>query len=371
MTYNSFLDTYFSTRWFGYGVPALLVILYGVFRKQLIDNKKNKFTWHIIYLAVPFVFAITYALINPIFWGWGNPLEVDQIKFEKGKLYVLDYTLSGGGRNVGPEQCERLHILDPQTGVKQIRFRVGDQGEFVGVHGDSVCVARYNDVAYFSNSTGHLFAVYNTESLPKYYSQLSAGINNYMWGDGRNIMEISAMNGTNWNLYTATGHLVSTDTKSDNEPREEYVPTNKLSIHEREVRIDNGPGANTFLELSGVNENQYKRFIVDRHDSILNPDLFFLDGMPVGLDIQDSCFFVLHYETLTKEKFMLSCISLDGKKQLWQIKQSDLNPTFKFPDSVSPSVEADEANHRLFFNVGTEVFAVNMKDGKLLWRTKL
>lgn len=371
MTYNSFLDTYFSSKWFGYGVPGLIIIVLAIFKKRLYDEKKNKFVWMATFYALPFLLAITYALINPIYWGWGNSLEVDQIKFEQGKLYVLDYTLSGGGRNTEAEQCERLHVLDVNNGAKQIRFRVGDQGEFVGVHGDSVCIARYNDVAYFSNATGHLFAVYDRETLPKYFPQLAAGVDNYIWGDGRGVMEINALDGTNWNLYTATGTLVSDDKQKKDGPREEYVPTHLLSIHEREIRIDDGPGATTFLELDGVNENQHKRFIKNRNDSILNPDLFFLDGMPFGLDVKDSCFFVLHYETLKKEKFLISCISLDGKRLLWQIKQSELNSTYKFPEPVLPTTEADEANHRIFFNVGTEIFAANMKDGKILWRTKL
>jgi hypothetical protein len=296
---------------------------------------------------------------------------IDEIHLEKGKLFVLDYTLSAGGRNSDPMACERLHILDPVNGEKKLRFRVGDQGRFVGVHGDSVCVARYNDVGYFSVTNGNLFSVYSRETLPGLFKELSSGVDNYMWGDGRNIMEINALDGTNWNLYTKTGTIYSADKKPKTDSRPPYVPTYKLSIHEREIRIDDGPGANVYLELDGVNENQHKLFIKNEHDSILNEDLFFLDGYPFGINLKDSCFYVLHFETLKKEKFLISCISLDGKRKLWEIKQSDFVADYKFPDPIVPCVEADAENGKIYFNIGTEIFAVTMKDGKLLWRTKL
>lgn len=369
MSYNSFLDTYFSSLWFGYGLPFALLLFLVVFWKKIYRQKEYTLWMRGINIGIPFVLIMLSALINPIYWGYGHPRAIDDIRIMNGKLIVKDFIMSYGSRYSSGDAYSRLHLLNPGTGEKNIRFPVGNYARLIGIHGDSICVSRYNDAAYFSIKSGHCFVVYNTETLPKLFPQLSSGINNFMWGDDRRIMEISAMDGTNWNLYTPTGQIVSTDKKdTDNK---EYTPTNKISIHQNEIRIDNGPGANVLLKLHGENGNQHKLFVSDRHDSIINEDMFFLDGKLAGLSIKDSCFFILHFESLKKERFILSCVSLNGRTKLWELKQTAFNPTFIYPEDYSPTIYTDPETGKLFFSIDTEVFAVQLKNGNLLWRKKL
>ncbi|HET6991229.1 MAG TPA: hypothetical protein VFJ43_07900 [Bacteroidia bacterium] len=371
MSYNSFLDTYFSSKWFGYGIPLLVMIILIVFAKKIYRQKEYTFWMRTVNIAIPFALAMISALINPMYWGYGKPIAVDKISFMNGKLFVEDYIASYGSRYASGDAYSRIHVFDPETGTKKIRFLVGNAADLIGMHGDSLCVTRYDDAAYFSADNGHLFTVYNKETLPKLFPELSSGVNNFMWGDERSMMEISAQNGTNWNLYLKSGRIYSSDKKSMANSQSPYVPTYKLSINEREIRIDDQPGEGVLLKLDGLNENQHKLYIMNDHDSILNEDLFFLDGRPVVLDLKDSSFFILHYETLKKEKFLITCMSLDGKRKLWEIKQSDFNPDFNYSEPFLPKVGADEKSGKLFFSIDKEIFAVNMKDGKLLWRTKL
>jgi hypothetical protein len=371
MTYNSFLDTYFSSKWFGYGVPLLVMIILIVFGKKIYRQKEYTFGMRIINTLIPFALAMISAMINPIYWGYGKPEAVDKISFMNGKLYVQDFIASYGTRYASGDAYSRIHILDPETGTKKIRFLVGNDADLKGLHGDSLCVTRYDNAAYFSIKDGHQFVEYNRETLPKLFPELSSGVDNFMWGDYRSVMEISALNGTNWNLYLKSGTIYSTDKKKNDNENHPYIGTNEISIHEREIRIDDQPGDDVLLKLDGQNENQHKLYIMNKQDSILNPDLFFLDGRPVVLDLKDSCFFILHYETLEKKKFLITCMSMDGKRKIWEMKQQDYNANFDCSEYSLPQVGSDEKSGKLFFSIDKEIFAVNMKDGKLLWRTKL
>ncbi len=370
MSYNSFLDAYFSSQWFGYGIPVLLMIILIVFGKKIYRRKEYTLWMRAINIGIPFLLIMVSALVNPIYWGYGRPVAIDDIRIANGKLFILDHIMTAGSRYDSGDPCSRIHILDPETGEKKVRFPVGYDGDFIGVHGDSLGISRYNDVAYFSIENGHLFTLYNRETLPKLFSQLSSGVDNFGWGDGRNIMEVTSLDGNNWNIYTQTGKIFPANVDVD-VPKKKHVPSNKLYLHDNSIMVDDQPINSELLEVEGKNGNQYQKYICNNRDSILNDKLVFLCGQTVGINQKDSTFFILHYETLKKEKFILTCVSLDGKRKLWEIKQSTFNPTYIYHDYYSPRVNTDEHRGKLFFSIDKEVFAINMKDGQLLWRTKL
>lgn len=373
MTYNAFLDTYFSSVWFGYGVPLVIMIVLIVYGKKIYRQKEYTLWMRAINIAIPFGLAMMSALVNPMYWGFGNPQAIDEIRVMDGKLIVMDHVMTYGSRYSSGNAYSRIHVLDPETGIKKIRFPVGCEAELIGMHGDSICVNRYNDAAYFSVVNGHCYTTYNRETLPKLFPQLSSGVENYGWGDGRSVMEITATDGSNWNLYLKTGHLFSTD-KSDSGKKDQKTPiaqTRKLFIQNDEIRIRTEHSDESILELNGKNGNQHRKYIVNHHDSILNQDLVFLDGMLAGLNEKDSCFLILHFETLKKEKFILTCLSLDGKRKIWEIRQSTFNPTYFYPDYYSPHVFMDVQNGKVFFSIDKEVFCIQSKDGKLRWRMEL
>ncbi len=367
MSYNSFLDTYFSSWWFGLGVPLVFMLILIVFSKQIYRRKDYTFGMRTINIAVPFVFAITSALINPMYLGYGHPAAIDEIRMINGRLIVMDHILTLGTRGADPDAYMRVHVLNAENGSKIIRFPAGNGARLIGIHGDSLSVARFNDVAYFSVTNGKQYVVYNTETLPKLFPELSTGVDNFMWCDDRNIMEMSSNDGKKWDLFTATGKLITEDAKR----AKSKIATYNIYIESREIRREEETGDKVIVQLSGKGENQNQMYVTNREDSILNENLIFLVGLPVGIDIKDSCFFILHYETLKKERFILSCVTLDGKKVVWEIKQTQFNADYTYPEVYAPHVGVDETSGKVFFSIDKEIFAVNIKDGKLLWRTKL
>ena len=69
----------------------------------------------------------------------------------------------------------------------------------------------------------------------------------------------------------------------------------------------------------------------------------------LAINQKDSSFLILHFETTKKEKFILSCMNINGKNVLWEIKQATLNPTFKFKKDIKPNFEFDPQNGILYF----------------------
>lgn len=368
MSYNPVLDTYFSYYWFGWGVPVGLMLLYFALRKYLRKGKPYTFTERTVAVGSCFVLLMLNALVNPIYWGYGQPKAVDDIRLISGKLIVLDHIMTLGSRYDAGEPRSRVHVLDPKTGTKTLRFPVGNDAQLIGAHGDSVAVTRYSDAAYFSLTSGKEYAVYSRETLPDLFPQLSSGIHNFMWGDGRNIMEITSEDGKSWNLYTATGTLYPAEKSG----KGTTAPANGgLYIHDKEIRRNDRSFGSVYLKLDGTASNSHQLYICSKNDSVLNAAEIFLDGQPVALNLRDSSFVILHYETLKKEKFILTCMSLDGKRKLWEIRQSTFNKEYKYPETYEPHIESDEASGTLWFSLDKEVIAVGLNDGKLKWRTKL
>ena len=368
MTYNSVLDLYFSTYWISLGVPVSLFILYYVFRKQIRKGKEYTFTERTVSIGIAFVMIMIPALVNPAYWGYGTPDGVQEIHFVNGNYIVIDYIMTMGSRYDDGYPCSRVHIIDPVTGEKKLRFTVGDDASFVGIHGDTLTVTRYNDAVLFSVKDGHQYAVYSTETLPGYFPELSTGINNLMWGDASTVMELTANNGSYWNLFLKSGMLYRSDA---NRAMPETPPSGKLYIYNDEIRRDDETFGSTFVSLEGEGENQHQLYITGSNDSILNRNLMFLDGIPVAVNGSDSCFVILHYQTLEKQKFILTCVSLDGKKVLWDVEQSQFNSKFSFSEYIVPQVGYNEVDNTLCFWIDKEIYCLDMNDGKLLWQTHL
>lgn len=368
MSYNTLLDTWFSVPLLSYGIPAALFVAVLLFRDRLYAKKPFAFLRGAAFMAIPVFLIFLKALINPVCFGFGHPDGITGVHVLNGNVYVVDYVLTMNTRTVAGETYDRVHILDEATGEKKIRFRVGFDGRVIGLHGDSLAISRYSEVGYYSIRDGHSFATYNELTLPGFYPELSAGVDNFSWADGRNVMRISSRDAKTWLLFTQTRQIIPS---KENGVIYDDAPTNKLYIHQHNIRRDSEHGGRDVIKLFYTSENQHKMFATNDDDSLLNKDLFFIDATPIAINRRDSSFVVLSYETTDDQKFILTCISFDGQHQLWQTKQTDLNPTYLFKAPHEVATGADEENEKLFVAIYKEIISLNMKDGKVLWRKAL
>jgi hypothetical protein len=299
-----------------------------------------------------------------MYLGYGRPYRVTEVNYADGKVYITDFIITSGARTSPGEPYNRVHVLDAGSGRRERRFPVGFGATFLTAAGDSVGVVHPGGVSYFSNRSGKKLFTWNKKTLPHMYPQLASGIDRFMWGDGRNIMELFAMDGSKWNLYTRSGKLFEAN---EEQPAGNYPA---WFINEYDVRSGNDPHGHAILQLGYKNDNQQQRYLCDAQNNQLNAEMF-LEGHPVALYSKDSTLVVLHYETTKKERFIFTCISKDGKKIYWKLKQTDLNASYRFDGRAEVPVAYDEDGGRLFFCISKEIFAVALHDGKLLWRQKL
>jgi hypothetical protein len=368
MSYNTVLDTYFSSFWLGFCGPFVLMFLYLILRKYIRKGRAYTFLERGIVIGVCIVLLLTFGLVNPLYWGYGKPTAIDDIRLAQGKLFVVDHIMTMGSETDSGDECMRVHVLDPATGEKKIRFLVGRSGEWIGVHGDTVAISRYNDVAYFSVTNGKKFVVYSTATLPGLFPELASGINAMTWTSGHLQMEITGMDGKRWTLDTQSGKLSAVVENTVSRP---YAPTNLMTFRDKEIQIDNVPGQTQLLELDGEGGNQHQLYLKDTHDTIVNHAEMFLDGKFVGLAEKAGACLILSFESLTQDRYKLACMSLDGKRKLWEIRHRQFNPNYLYPEWFHPHFAVDETMGLVWISIDREILALQLRDGSLKWRVAL
>ena len=376
MSYNTILDGYFSSFAISLGIPFLLLILYYVFRSKIRKGKENSFGEVVVVFGTLFVLMMIAGLVNPIYWGFGDPEAVREIRYTKDKLLVVDHIMTMGGEGDEGTPCSRVHVIDPKTGTKQLRFTLGEEADLVALHGDTLVVVKYNEAIAYSLSDGHEYATYSQETLPALFPELACGIDNIMWGSdfrelfgqGYSVMEITANDGKLYALYLQTGRL---EPAESNWASPERKPTGEMYFTDDEILIDDDSYSNAVLELDGQDGNQYQLYLEDGRDSIVNKNLTFLDAEFIGVDNRDSTCFILSYETLEHFEFVLTCVSLDGKEIRWQVHQSQFNSEYDFNDWILPHTGYSEAMNQITFWIAGDVYTLDARTGRLLWQTKL
>ena len=368
MNYNTFLDGYFSSPWISFGGPLILMILYYVFRKRIRKGKEQTFGEYVLISAIMFVLWMTAGVVNPLWWGYGDPEAVRELRFTETNLLVVDHIRTMGSESDEGTPCSRVHIVDPKSGRKILRFTLGEEADIAGIHGDTLTVVKYSEAISYSLADGHVYAVYSAETLPSLFSELESGVNHIMWGDSYRLMEITANNGKQYNLDLTKGHFYAAS--GNREPEKKHAPTGRLYVDESQIKRDDQRWGTPVLELKGENGNQYEEFITGANDSILNHSRAFLSGEFVAITA-DTNVIVLSYESLEHKSFLLTCLTLDGTKVLWEIHQSQYNAEFEFSDYVKPQTGFSQKLNQLTFWIEGTVYCVEADSGKLLWKTEL
>src|SRR5688572_28687388 len=113
MTYNTFLDLFFSSVWLNLGIAAVLITILIIYRKPLyVDRKRKKLIVFFLFL-IGMLWLMTLGLINPKYLGYGRPVAVTSITMMNGNLLVIDFIRTAGGKTSKGESCYRIHNIDP------------------------------------------------------------------------------------------------------------------------------------------------------------------------------------------------------------------------------------------------------------------
>ncbi len=381
MNYSPILDTWFSSGWLSYGVPALIFIIIAFIRLRQVRKKKTskkekepeakkKKERPILKYFLAIIAIVGLMMLNGDFnqsWlGYGKSKHIVNVQYIDGKICVTDYLKSAGGKSSNGVKYYRMHIVDPLTGKKQIRFIIGSGAKLLNITDNKAYVSHYGDLWCYDINTGKRIAKYNPKNLPKMYADFAQGVDNMYVDEKSLFITVSCKDGITRYLYPQTNIITGIKPNQN-----KYVATNQLRIDGSEIKLDDSSYGSNFLDIETKNSDGKRARIYDAKDKMVYKYLSFLNGKPVVINSIDSSFVVLHYENTSNEQFILTCLKLDGSKKLWEIKQTSLNPDYKLKSYKEQASIADDKNGRMFFGIGGELFCVDLKDGKVVWKVQL
>lgn len=274
--------------------------------------------------------------------------------------------MSSGSKATRGSASYRIHIIDPVTGRKKRRFVLGGNGTLLGTSGDTLIFSYTNAIVFFSASRGSELQEWTAKTLPQLFPQLSSGINDFSVDEDRKEIALTSLDGKKWILDIMSRSVVPYQPNSDN--ADKYPPTNKISISKYGISIANGKYGLRLVALCDKEGSEHQKILCGHNDVLLNNEEIFLDGKITAFSLKDSCFIVMHYETIARLKTIFTAMSLDGKRKLWEVRQSKLRPSDRNSETLRSSSCIDEPDGIYFITLKDEIMAISLKDGSILWR---
>jgi len=368
MSYNNALDTFFSNWLLNLGILAVIMILLYYIRSKFITFRKVTVFFNLLFPLIIFFWVFTFLLLNALYLGYGHPKGVTGVILSENRLFVVDYLLGGGSRATSPTKYARIHILDPETGKKTLRFSTGEAGELTGIKGDSLIFYGEDLLKIFSSSNGKLIGKLSRKTLPDVFPELSAGIDNVMISRSEKVLELRTLDGKRFNLSMETASIYPElkNNKKDEKSKDRIIFIN----NEMEIKTNIGPAGTQLLTLGGDDVNQEIRCVKGKNGKKLN-DNEFLMGKFIAVSEKENCFVILSYETTKKTGPILTCFTLDGKDKLWELRKELLKVEDDFEDPLTIESALDNNSEKLFIAMKDEIISLNIKTGDIIWRQKL
>lgn len=369
MDYFAPLDVLFSSGWLSFGVLFGLAALGLLFRKPLFYNRKNKGWLGFLYAALFMGGLFTILIFNPTYFGYGKSIGMKQAMIEGNGLYILDYRLQAGGEGDDPTPYYRVHVVDLKSGEKKKRFLIGPSADILFVNGKEIVVEEYGKPHFYNAETGKLISAWSEETLPELYPELKPGVAQMQRYD--EWVKVTSKDGQQWVLnmrdhkITSQENLPSSwqNTKGNSHPLE---ATEDGFLRETDGQKDYASS----ISLEGKTYDDRRKQLRNSSDSLLNKELFFVEGRPVAVSEKDNVLIILHYETTDKMNFIITGVSLDAKKKIWELRQTTLHPNGD--DTPTETCwTSDIASGILIFCAEDEVITIRMKDGEIFWEKTL
>lgn len=370
MSYSPLLDALFSKWYLNLGLLCVLGgIAYFIYVKFL-SQKRWRWVYGAASLGLAFLWLMVTFLWNAEYLGYGYPDGIDGMVLARDRLYVVDYMLAGGSEGVDPTPFSRVHVLKAANGEEILRFPVGDHAVLMGVQGDSLILDCYNETKIFSAETGSCLVTWNSETLPEAFPELAVGIDNIAISREDKVLEITSLDGNHWVMGLGSSKLSPAD------PARRYAdgftPSKVRYIaNSDEIRVGDQPGGRRVLHLDGIGFMQEIAYLKDSQDSILNRELNFIHGKMIAVNEAQGCIVILSFETTKQTGFILTGVSLDGRKRLWELTERGLRPEENLARELTYSWAADDAAGVLYLGIQDEVMALREATGEVVWRRGL
>lgn len=370
MGYNNLLDTWFSSFWYT-GLLILLMLAVGMyFHRFFLTERKYKFGLGVLYMAVFMLILFSYLYINPKYWGYGNGVEVADLRADKNNVAVMDYVLEAGDETNDPTPHYRVQLLDMKTGEKKCRALIGQNTTLYYLDADEVLLHRYPDELIFADvNTGAIKALFSKETLPEIFPEMKTGIDQFHPNYFETGLVVTCKDGKTYYVDYRTRQIAPKPERNTTQPAEGTYRCSGDVLS----RITGGTEMQC-MRLSGSSYGDKLRKLKTVRDSVINTQLEFLDGEFAAA--ADSVIIILHFETTEHKHFRLTALTADGKKQLWQMRQEEMQ--FEDRDIYTHNrlpklqfAQTTDAPGVVVFSYNKEVLKIETKTAKVLWRTKI
>lgn len=307
-------------------------------------------------------------MMAPMFFYYGLSDEFSSISIGKTTI-VLFEEYERGGEGPSESVC-RMHILNKQTGEKTERFYAGYSDGLIGMKGDSVCYKNDDEIImYDAGKLQKLWSIAE-EDWGKHFPELNSGIESMHSNakyDGPRLpyINITAKNGNKYWVEPFSKKLLLSEPKK----------IHKAGFYSKgyEINYQDTSGKTFFIVSEGHVQGSGRKKILTCNECLVkiaeNPSETFLEPKFFGIDTATRIFVFAHYVSTDKKDFTVEAKDFSSKT-VWKKTFAELEASDSYSYGHELNVYATE-NGIVYFNVGGYVLAIEMKTGKIKWKTRL
>lgn len=259
-----------------------------------------------------------------------------------GKYFTIqDYGMGKSGRN----KSTRFYIIDLDKGKLHFKKRFKYLQGISYTHNHLYVKTKYN-VYILQLETGKKLDKITKSQVSTSLPKTASKIQNYTFDALNLTFKVLDKKGLEYNLRL-------------NEVSQVQDNASKANIFERIENIHYTQVRNAPFRLKG----DYRKILINENQKEINPKQIFISGKIIGYYPESKSTIILSYETVDKEKFILSIVN-DKGKVAWQTSAEDLDFSgkvryiFDYKDSLVGLI----GNHLVSFDINT---------GKQHWLLKL
>lgn len=362
MTYSPFLDRIFGTPW---GAALVLLLLLGltvglyrwIARRR--NHKGSGLLW-IVGSTVAFIWIMSVMHFNPTWWGFGPTVQFTDARVDAASVVLLDYRNESGGEHDEPTPHYRVHLLDRRDGRPVFRALVGSAARLVGLTPTHVVVRRdVGQYVYVDRNTGKVVARLDKDSVGTLVPGLAQ----------EGVLEWEGADNTAIRLRTQDGRAlwVSVLERTVHTERPEApAPSPAPAVSDGGSEVKASANGRALLGIRATGDDRRKRVypLADPSDPREEP---YLDGQFVAVGGSGPIAVVRHATTITRERPVLTGVSLRDGAPAWTLPSELLRPASASGEArVVTSASLDGTVFAVA--VDTRVLLVELETGRVLWQ---
>lgn len=293
--------------------------------------------------------------INRHYFGYGYSTNgIAIVAHEDNALWSLDFHgSSGAGTGAESSVVYRIQGIDLTNGEKLFKKLVPHYLEVEGNSNRLVWVKIQDGLLGMDIFTGKTTRTINEKVLMEAIPQLSNGVYEYKYNSKTLLLDIVSKDDLKLSVDPSTLQRVENSLEANG------------SLRVREHSIYDGKDR----KIIEFERNSEREKLIGKDGQEIVTDLFFLKGRFLAIDTLSQRIFTTSYETLDENRFLIRCVTPNGKLQ-WESNQDELEvgDFFERQPKFKSSFLYRDALIVVFDGF---VFSLNPANGHRNWLTRI